>query len=181
MESNTNKKIFSKNYIVDLFISAIISLLATTLSVYLLCEHKKLLMLIPSLVVHQVKEIDTVTQKEINSECRTLAYIGIVLTILGLVMVTILHYRKSKFCRGCTFSNAMNIMVFISDVQNYIPIKLSKTAGSIHLFQITDTLNAENITTHTFRRDRTSKVIKCNPWSPRLHPDSSLIQKIETY
>ena len=33
---------------------------------------------------------------EINSECRTLGYTGIVLTILGLVMATILHYRKSN-------------------------------------------------------------------------------------
>ena len=36
-------------------------------------------------------------------------------------------------------------MVFISDVQNYIPIKLCKTAGSIHLFKITGTLKAENV------------------------------------
>ena len=36
-------------------------------------------------------------------------------------------------------------MVFISDVQNYIPIKLCKRAGSIHLFKITGMLKAENI------------------------------------
>ena len=102
-------------------------------------------MLIASLVLHQVKEVGTVTQKEINSECRSLAYIGIDLTILGLAIVTILHYRKSKFCRGCTFSNAVKILVFISNVQNYIPIKLCKTAGSIQLFKIKGTLKAENI------------------------------------
>ena len=73
-------------------------------------------MLIASLVLHQVKEVGTEMQKEINSECRTLAYISLVLTILGLVKVTILHYRKSKFCRGCTFSNPVKIMIFISDV-----------------------------------------------------------------
>ena len=147
MDSNTNKNFFSENYIVDifLFITVIISLLATTLTVYLLCKHKKLHTLIASLVLHQVKEVGAVTQKEINSECRTLAYISLVLTILGLVMVTILHYRKSKFCRGCTFSNAVKIMIFISDVQNYIPIKLCKTAGSIHLFKITGMIKAENI------------------------------------
>ena len=41
---NTNKTFFSDNYIVDifLFITVIISLLATTLTVYLLCKHKKL-------------------------------------------------------------------------------------------------------------------------------------------
>ena len=42
-------------------------------------------------------------------------------------------------------SNAVKIMVFISDVQNYIPIKLCKTEGSIHLFKITGMLKAENI------------------------------------
>ena len=60
-------------------------------------------------------------------------------------MVAILHYRKSKFCRGHKFSSAVKIMIFISDVENYVPIKLCKTAGSIHLFKITGTLKAENI------------------------------------
>ena len=36
-------------------------------------------------------------------------------------------------------------MLFISDIQNYIPIKLCKTAGSIHLFKIIGMLKAENI------------------------------------
>ena len=41
---NTNMNFFSDNYIVDIFmfISAVISLLATTLTVYLLCKHRKL-------------------------------------------------------------------------------------------------------------------------------------------
>ena len=39
----------------------------------------------------------------------------------------------------------MKIMVFISDIENYIPIKLCKTAGNIHLFKITGMLKAENI------------------------------------
>ena len=36
-------------------------------------------------------------------------------------------------------------MIFICDVQNYIPIKLCKTASSIHLFKITDMLRAKYI------------------------------------
>ena len=43
------------------------------------------------------------------------------------------------------FSNAVKIMLFISYVQYYVPIKLCKTLGSIHLFKITGTLNSENI------------------------------------
>ena len=77
-----------------MLISVIVFLLATILTVYLLCKHKKLQTLITSLVLHQVKEVGAdITQKDINSECRTLAYIGIILTILSLSMVTFLHYR----------------------------------------------------------------------------------------
>ena len=43
------------------------------------------------------------------------------------------------------FSNAVKIMMFISDMQNYVPIKLCKIAGSIHLFKIRGTLKPENI------------------------------------
>ena len=56
-----------------------------------------------------------------------------------------LHYRKSRFCKGHRFSNAVKIMIFISDIQNYVPIKLCKTAGSIHLFKIIGTLKATNL------------------------------------
>ena len=37
-------------------------------------------------------------------------------------------------------------MIFISDVQNYVQIKLCKTAGSIHLFKIIGMLKAKSIT-----------------------------------
>ena len=40
-------------------------------------------MLIDSLFLHQVKEVGTVTHKEINTDCKTLTYVSLVLTILG--------------------------------------------------------------------------------------------------
>ena len=57
-ELNTNKNFSSENYIVNIFmfISVIISLLATTLTVYLLCKHRKIRKLMASVVLHQVKE-----------------------------------------------------------------------------------------------------------------------------
>ena len=36
-------------------------------------------------------------------------------------------------------------MLFVSDVQLYVPIKLCKMVGSIHLFKITGTLKPENV------------------------------------
>ena len=37
------------------------------------------------------------------------------------------------------------MMLFISDVQNYLPIKLCKSAGSIHLIKIKGTLKSGDI------------------------------------
>ena len=54
-------------------------------------------MLIASLVLHQVKEAGTVTQKGINTECKTLTYISLVLTTLGLVMVAILITENQNY------------------------------------------------------------------------------------
>ena len=36
-------------------------------------------------------------------------------------------------------------MLFVSDIQNYVPVKLCKTAGSIHLFKIKGALKSENV------------------------------------
>ena len=74
-----------------------------------------------------------------------MGHIGIILTVLSMIIVMFLHYRKSRLCIGYKFSNAVKVMLFISDVQNYIPIKLCKTSGSIHLFKIKGSLKSENI------------------------------------
>ena len=112
---------------------------------YLLCKHKKLKMLVASLGMQQIKEAGAVTQEEINTECKFLTCISLSLTNFGLWMVAIVHYNKSKLCRACMSSNTVKIMLFILDVQYYVPIKLCKTIGSIHLFKITGTLNSENV------------------------------------
>ena len=35
--------------------------------------------------------------------------------------------------------------------------------------------------THIFRRDRTTQLIKCTPWSTRLHPHLTIIKKMKTF
>ena len=61
------------------------------------------------------------------------------------MIFAVLHSRKLKLCRGCLFSNAVEIMLFISDVQHYVPTKLYTTTGIIPLFKITGTLKPENV------------------------------------
>ena len=110
------------------------------------CKHKHIRTIVASLILHKVKEVETkLTTETNNSECGTLTYIGMALTILSMAIVIFLHYRKSKFCREYRFSNVVKIVLFISDVQHYIPIKLCKTSGSLHLFKIKGTLKPEDI------------------------------------
>ena len=127
-----------------MFVSSVISLISTTLIIYLFYKHKHTRTLITSLILHKMKDIEASSNKT-NSECKTLAYIGIILTLLSLIIVTFLHYRKSRFCKGQKFSNVVKIMLFISDIQSYVPIKLCRTADSIYLFNIKGTLKPEDI------------------------------------
>ena len=39
-------------------------------------------------------------------------------------------------------------MLFISDIKSYVPLKLRKTSGSIHLFKLTGSMNKENMILH---------------------------------
>ena len=110
------------------------------------CKHKYIRTIVPSLLLYKAKEVEARTPtKIVDSECGTLAYIGIALTLLSMTIVILLHYRKSKFCRGHRFSNIVKIVLFISDVQHCIPITLCKTSGSLYLFTSTGTLTSEDV------------------------------------
>ena len=137
---------FFSNSIVNIFTftSSIVSMITIIPVVYLYCIHKHIRTIIASLILHKAKEVEANTPtKPENTECQTLAYIGI--TLLSMIIVVLLHYRKSKFCRGYRFPNIVKIVLFISDVQHYIPVKFTKTSGSPHLFQFTGTLSSEDI------------------------------------
>ena len=118
------------------------------LIIYLFCKHKHIRTIVESLILHKIKEVEGNANPNLeknNYECRTLVHVGIILTVLSMIIVMFLHYRRSRLCRGYKFSNAAKIMLFISNVQNYIPIKLGKTSGSIHLFKIKGTLKSKDI------------------------------------
>ena len=141
-------KHFFSNTIVNIFTftSSMVSMITIMLVIYLYCKHKHIRTIIASLILHKVKEVEANTPtKPENTECQTLAYIGITLTLLSMMIVVLLHYRRSEFCKGYRSSNVVKIVLFISDVQHYIPVKLTKTSGSPHLFKLTGKLNSEDI------------------------------------
>ena len=65
--------------------------------------------------------------------------------MIGLIVFAILQLRRIKLCRGQLFSNIVKIMLFISDIQYYVLVKLCKTAGSIHLFKITGKITMDKV------------------------------------
>ena len=117
-----------------MFIIAIVSVMTTMIILYILCKHNKLRTLVVSLALKQVKEVSALATKQEDDnymcDCTSQFYIILTLsiTIIGLVIFTILQVRRIKLCRGQLFSNVVKIMLFISDVQYYVPIKLCKTA-----------------------------------------------------
>ena len=68
---------------------------------YLFCKHIRTI--VASLILHKIKEVEANSNHNLeinNCEYRTLAHIGIILTVLSMIIVMFLHYRKSRLCRG---------------------------------------------------------------------------------
>ena len=150
------KKSFFSNYTIDifLFVTAIILLVVTSIVLYIICKCAKLKSLVTSLTLQQLREVDAVTKQEhvsvindIECTCKiqwyTVYMLG--LLILGRVILIILNAKKLKLFTGHLFSNAVKIMLFISDAQYYIPVKMCRTAVSIHSFKITGKLIPDHI------------------------------------
>ena len=134
-----NKNFFNSQVVnIFKFVVAIILIIATVVTIYAICKHNKLRMLVTSLALQQVKEVKAEDIENINYKCECTAQFYTILTLsialISLIIFAILQLRRIKLCRGHIY--IVKTMLFISDVQYYVPVKLCKTAGSIHLFKI---------------------------------------------
>ena len=113
---------------------------------YAICKRNKLRALVTSLALQQVKVEDI---ENIYPKCKCTAQFYIILTLriamINLIIFAILQLRRIKLCRGQLFLNIVKIMLFISDVQYYIPLKMCKTPSSIHLFKITGKIMMDKV------------------------------------
>ena len=88
---DNNKHSFFNNIIMDifLFIAAIISLLATTVIIHLVCKHTKLKALVTGIAFHPIKQTEALLDKEnILQKCTAQWYTiaALTLMIIGLVI-----------------------------------------------------------------------------------------------
>ena len=145
-----NKNFFNSQVVkIFKFIVAIISITATAVTIYAICKHNKLKALVTSLALQQVKEVKAEDTENGNYKCKSTTQLYIVLalsiTIKGLIIFAILQLRRIKLCRGQLLSNIVKMILFISDEQYYVPVKLYKTAGSIHLFKSTGKVMTDKV------------------------------------
>ena len=185
----TNKNFFNSKIVkIFKFVVAIISIIATVITIHAICKHNKLRVLVTSLALQQVKELKVEGTENIdyNCKCTTQLYIILILSIamIGLIIFAILQLRRINLCRGQLFSNIVKIMLFISGEQYYIPVKLCKTAGSKHLFKITGKIMMDKVKLNKdyiwdwSSKDWDSKKAKARKQCPLL--DFNLIRETTT-
>ena len=72
----------------------------------------------------------------------------VVLTLMVIVFTIyiLVTTQKCTIFKRRLYSNTVTVMLFFSDIKQYVPVKLCKTVGSIHLFQIYGKLTQDQIT-----------------------------------
>ena len=90
-------------------------------------------------------------KEEINTENNCEYWIIIIrlsLILLCIMFLTIEKMYRMPIFRKYHYSNTIKIMIFLSDIKSYVPIKSCKASGSIHLFKLMGSINRENVTLH---------------------------------
>ena len=130
-----------------LFIAAIISMLAIIAIIHIVCEHAKLKTLLTGIAFQPIKQTEVAATKQIQQHCTVQWYAiaALALMIVLLIVYICLTIQRCTIFKKRLYSNTVTIMLFFSDVKQYIPLKLCKTAGSIHLFQIYGQLISDQI------------------------------------
>ena len=68
------------------------------------------------------------------------------LILLDIVFIVTTKVRKLMLFEEHLFSNVTKVMLFISDAQSYVPLRMCKVVGSIHLFKLMGKLTPDCVT-----------------------------------
>ena len=69
----------------------------------------------------------------------------LIISLLGIAVFIIINVKKLKIYSRHLFPNAVEVMLFISDAQYYVPVKFCRAAGGIHLFKIMGNLLPKHV------------------------------------
>ena len=131
-----------------IFVMAVILVIIVLIVIKLIFKGEKMQALVTNLaMVKGVKAINEEIKNDVDKEY-WIIITWLSLIILGVLFLTIEKLYRMPIFRKYHYSNTIKIMIFLSDIKSYVPIKLCKTSGSIHLFKLTGSINKENITLH---------------------------------
>ena len=130
-----------------LFIAAIISMLVVIAIIHIVCKHTKLKTLLTGITFQPIKQTEAAVASQIQQHYTTQWYAipALTLMIVLLIIYICLTMQRCTIFKRRLYSNTITIMLFFSDIKQYIPVKLCKSMGSIHLFQIYGQLNSDQI------------------------------------
>ena len=145
IETSIFNPLVSKIFI---FVMAIISLIIVLVVIRLIFKGEKMQALVTNLAM--TKGVEAIIEEtKIGTNCEYWIIITwLSLILIGIMFLTIEKLYKMPTFRKYRYSNTIKIMMFLSNIKSYVPIKLCKTSGSIHLFKLTGSINKENVTLH---------------------------------
>ena len=132
---------------VFIFVMAVVSVIIMFIVIKLIFKGEKMQALVANLAtIRGVKALS----KEIGIIDKEywIIIIWLLVVLLCVLFLTIEKLYRMPIFRKYHYSNTIKIMLFISDIKSYVPIKLCKTLGSIHLFKLTGNIEKENIQLH---------------------------------
>ena len=139
-EERSKFQSFLNSFLADvlIFTAALITLIITLIIIYMIYGQSKLKALVTNIAMQRIKAVEAAYVSNMLCTCKMQWYImGMLIIItLGMLYLVTNKLRKSSFFKGCLFSNNTKILLFISNTHSYVPIKLCRVAGSIHLFRI---------------------------------------------
>ena len=124
-------------------------MLATAAIIHLVCKHTKLKALVTGITFQPIKQTEALIVKENiiqNCTAQWYAIAALTLMVIGLLIYIFTTTQRCTISKRKLYSNIVTVMLFFSDVKQYIQVKLRKVAGSIHLFQIYGQLTLNQIT-----------------------------------
>ena len=149
IHGSRTKNRFFDNIAIDIFLfkAAIISMLVVIAIIHLVCRHTKLKALLTGIAFQPVKQTEAMVTNQVTQHCTAQLYAiaALNLMIILLIVYICLTTQRCTIFKRRLYSNTVTIMLFFSDIKQYIPVKMCKSAGSIHLFQIYGQLNSDQI------------------------------------
>ena len=122
-------------------------MLAVVAVIHIICRHTKLKALLTGIAFESEEQAEVVVTNQIKQHCTAQWYAIAALTMMTILLTVYicLTTQRCPIFKRRLYSNTVTIMLFFSDIKQYIPVKFCQSVGSIHLFQIYGQLNSDQI------------------------------------